>query len=130
MKTERTNYRVIKTLAPTDRGALEFARKYGNALVCVRHRTDAKGKIRHTTVELVIQRAPIRPRSVKLVYLKVEPHERTLNDVIKAAGGRWDGTNRLWRLPSRVASILNLRDRVVAMYLNPCPHLAPATPYG
>lgn len=111
---ERTTHRVIKTLAPTERGAIELARQYGDALICVRHRTDAKGKVRHTTIELLIDSTPIRPRSFKLVHLKVEPHERRLSAVIEAAGGRWDPKTRLWRLPSRVASILNLRDRVIA----------------
>jgi len=115
MKTERNTHRVIKTLAPNDRGAIELARQYGDALVCVRHRTDAKGKVRHTTVELLVQSTPIRPRTVQMVLLKVEPHERTLHSVVKAAGGQWDGKQRLWRLPSRVASILNLRARVVGM---------------
>jgi hypothetical protein len=115
MKSERTTHRVVKTLAPTDRGAIELAQQYGDALVCVRHRTDAKGKVRHTTVELVVRSAPIKPRAIKIVLVKVEPHERALHSVIKAAGGIWDGKNRLWRLPSRVASILNLRDRVVGV---------------
>ena len=115
MKTARTTHRVVKTLAPTDRGAIELAQQYGDALVCVRHRTDAKGKVRHTTVELVVKSAPIKPRATKIVLVKVEPHERALHSVIKAAGGIWDGRNRLWRLPSRVASILNLRDRVVGV---------------
>ena len=113
MKSERSTYRVIKTLAPIDRGAIELARQYGNALVCVRHRTDAKGKLRHTTVELVVQSTPIRPRSIKTLLINVAPHERELHAVVKAAGGLWDGKQRLWRLPSRVVSILNLRDRVV-----------------
>lgn len=115
MKAERSTYRVIKTLAPTDRGAIELARRYGDALVCVRHRTDAKGKVRHTTVELLVSSQPIRSRSAKLVYLKTLTHERALHAVIKAAGGIWDAKQQLWRLPSRVATILNLRDRVVSM---------------
>jgi hypothetical protein len=115
MKTERTTYRVVKTLAPTDRGAIELAQRYGDALVCVRHRTDAKGKVRHTTVELLVHSAPIKPRAVKIVLVRLEPHERALQSVVKAAGGVWDGSSRLWRLPSRVATILNLRDRVVTM---------------
>jgi hypothetical protein len=115
MKTERSTHRVIKTLAPTDRGALEIARRYGDALVCVRHRTDAKGKVRHTTVELVISSEPIRPRTGRMVLVQTQPHERGLHSVIKAAGGSWDAKQQLWRLPSRVATILNLRDRVIAV---------------
>jgi hypothetical protein len=115
MKAERTNHRVVKTLLPTDRGAIELARQYGDALICVRHRTDAKGKYRHTTVELVVHTAPIRPRNHKLVCVKVLPHEHTLHQIVKTAGGTWDSKHRLWRLPSRVATILSLRSRIVHM---------------
>jgi hypothetical protein len=113
MTTERSSLRVIKTLAPSDRGAIELARRYGDALICVRHRTDPKGKVRHTTVELLVTSEPIRTRTAKMVWLQTQPHERTLHAMIKAAGGMWDGKRQLWRLPSRVATILNLRDRVV-----------------
>lgn len=113
MTTERRSLRVIKTLAPRDRGAIELARRYGEALICVRHRTDPKGKVRHTTVELLVTSEPIRSRTAKMVWLKTQPQERTVHDMIKAAGGLWDGKRQLWRLPSRVATILNLRDRVV-----------------
>ncbi|MCW5637151.1 MAG: hypothetical protein KIT17_27735 [Rubrivivax sp.] len=110
---ERTTYRVIKTLAPGDRGAIALARQYGRALVCVRYRTDARGKVRHTTVELLVGSTPIRPRASKLVHIRIQPHERALHAMIEAAGGRWDAQHRLWRLPSRVATILNLRARIV-----------------
>jgi len=112
-KTERRNYRVIKTLAPTDRGALGLARSYGEALICVRYRTDAKGKVRHTTVELLVHSQPIRPRSVKLVSLKVSPHERSLQAILQTAGGKWDSRTQTWRIPRRVVGILNLKDRIV-----------------
>ena len=115
MRAERRTLQVIKTLGPTDRGALELARRYGNALVCVRHRTDAKGKVRHTTVELLISSEPIRTRSVKMVLVRTHPSERALHAVIRTAGGVWDARRQLWRLPSRVATILNLRERVVGM---------------
>ncbi len=113
MKAEKANYRVIKTLRPDDRGALALAERYGSALVCVRHRTDAKGKVRHMTIELLIDSTPIRPRTIRLVHIQTAPHERELNAIIKTAGGRWDYKQRQWLLPSRVATILNLRDRIV-----------------
>lgn len=113
MLADRTRYRVVKTLSPTDRGAIGLAQHYGDALVCVRHRTDAKGKVRHTTVELLIQSTPIQPRTTKMVLVKVPLHQRQLHAVIQAAGGHWDARRHLWRLPSRVASILNLRGHIV-----------------
>lgn len=113
MKPERSHYRVIKTLAPTDRGATTWANQYGDALVCVRHRSDAKGKVRHTTVELLVDSTPIQPRSAKQVYLQLAPHERPLHAMVIAAGGQWLADQRVWRLPSRVATILNLRHRIV-----------------
>ena len=115
MKAERRNHRVVKTLGPNDRGAIGLARQYGEALVCVRHRTDAEGKVRHTTVELMVESVPIRPRKIFIVNVRVQPHEGAMHSMIKAAGGRWDSKNRVWRLPSRVATILNLRDRVVSL---------------
>lgn len=102
----------MKTLQPDDRGAVRWARQYGDALVCVRHRTDSRGKLRHTTVELLVQTAPIQPRAVKMVYLQVAPHERALHRIVQAAGGRWDSRQRLWRLPSRIVGILSLRNRI------------------
>lgn len=113
MKPERVHHRVLKTLAPTDRGAIGLARHYGDALICVRYRTDANGKFRHTTVELLVQTAPIRPRALKIVGIKTEPHERYLHSMIKTAGGTWDAKARLWHLPRRIAGILNLRNRIV-----------------
>ena len=116
MKADRSKHRVIKTLAPTDRGALELARRYGDALVCVRHRTDPGGKVRHTTVELLISSEPIRKRSVTMVLVRTHPREHGLHAAIRAAGGAWDAKQQLWRLPSRIATILNLRNRVVGMW--------------
>ena len=113
MMGERTRYRVVKTLAPSDRGAIELAREYGEALVCVRYRTDGRGKVRHTTVELLVSSKSIRPRSTRMVHLKLDPNEHNLRGVVKAAGGVWDPVRQLWRLPRRVANILSLATRIV-----------------
>jgi hypothetical protein len=112
MKHERRTYRVIKTLAPNDRGAIGYAQQYGERLVCVRHRADAKGKVRYTTVELLVQTAPIRARPTPTVLIRLHPAERDLHAAVRVAGGRWDAKLKAWHLPSRVASILNLRNRI------------------
>ncbi|HKX41878.1 MAG TPA: hypothetical protein VJO99_12025, partial [Burkholderiaceae bacterium] len=59
--SSRTTH-VVKRLSPTQAGALKLARRYGDALVCVRYRHDAAGRHRYTTVELIIDEAPIVPR--------------------------------------------------------------------
>lgn len=110
---ERRTHRVVKTLAPNDRGAIGWAREYGDALVCVRHRTDARGKVRHTTVELLVSSTPIRARATTIVRVRIGHHERALRSTVQAAGGRWDPAMSTWLLPRRVAGILNLRDRIV-----------------
>ena len=46
--------RVTKKLATTNRGAIKLAQQFGNALVCVRHRTDSEARFRYTTVELLV----------------------------------------------------------------------------
>lgn len=110
---ENANLKVLKKLSPHQPGARKLAQKYGTSLVCVRHRTDAKGEFRYTTVELFVDRTPVRPRSDKLVQLRLLYNERPLRAVIRAAGGTWDSASKLWLLPRRVAGALNLLDRIV-----------------
>lgn len=57
-----TELRVIKKLAPGDRGAKGLASEYGEALICVRHRQDASGTKRLTTVELIVSEKEIHRR--------------------------------------------------------------------
>jgi len=38
--------RVIKKLYPTSRGAIKLHNQFGETLICVRHRVDAKANIR------------------------------------------------------------------------------------
>ena len=54
--------RVIKTLRPAQPGTLKRQRRYGGALLCVRYREDASDTTRHTTVELVVETAPVQRR--------------------------------------------------------------------
>jgi hypothetical protein len=112
-KPTTSSLRVTKKLAPESRGALKLARQFGEALVCVRHRTDDRGEYRYTTVELLVEKAPIRPRTDRIVAIRTSPAERSLHTVLRAAGGTWDYKARLWRIPRRVAGILKLVNRIV-----------------
>ncbi len=82
-------------------------------MVCVRHRVDAEAKIRYTTVELCVDRAPIQPREPAMVNIRVDPDEHGLRRIVRAAGADWDYKLRLWRIPKRVATVLRLTQRIV-----------------
>jgi hypothetical protein len=107
------NLKVLKKLAPHQSGARKLAHQYGEALVCVRHRTDASGRFRYTTVELLVHKTVVQARSERIVSLKINLNEPRLRSVVCAAGGRWDEASESWLLPRRVAGVLNLLDRVV-----------------
>jgi hypothetical protein len=104
---------VTRKLAPTSRGAIKLARQFGDALLCVRHRTDPQAEFRYTTVELLVEKVAMQPRLEKMVTLRIGPGEYALHAVIRAAGGKWDPVIKLWHLPKRVATILRLGQRVV-----------------
>ena len=104
--------RVVKKLAPTSRGAIKLAAQFGETLLCVRHRVDTKAKFRFTTVELLVGRAPIKVKSQKYVDVQVDWNELSLQQVVKAAGARWDGKAKVWRMPRRLVGILRLTDRI------------------
>jgi hypothetical protein len=105
--------RVSKKLSTTNRGAITLAREFGDALVCVRHRVDAEARFRYTTVELLIEKAEMRPRQVKMVNIRVHSKEYGLRNVVRAAGAVWDSKVGLWRIPKRVATVLRLTARIV-----------------
>lgn len=113
MNNDAAKLKVLKKLAPDQAGAKKLAQKYGDALVCVRHRTDPGGGTRYTTVELLVERVPIKPRTDRVVGVKIDFHERALQAVVRAAGARWDPQAKLWRMPRRVAGTLRLHERIV-----------------
>jgi hypothetical protein len=108
-----TSYRVIKKLSPTSRGAIKLAQRHGPALVCVRHRVDPDRRIRITTVELIVERTPIRARPDPMVGVRLFIGEVRLRAAALAEGAKWDPQHKLWRMPLGVARALGLEGRVV-----------------
>ena len=55
------------------------------------------------TVELIVEEKPCRPplryRDEDIVPVIVAYTEKVLRDRLKAAGGRWDPEEKLWRVP-------------------------------
>jgi hypothetical protein len=112
MNNQITNFRVIKKLSPAKPGAIKLGRRYGEQLVCVRHRLDPTGNTRVTTVELVVERAPVSAKPDQLVGVKIGYSESQLRAVVKAAGATWDKDSGVWRMPIKMARLLNLRERI------------------
>ncbi|MDO9093550.1 MAG: hypothetical protein Q7U99_13050 [Rubrivivax sp.] len=104
--------RVVKKLGPSSRGAIRLREQFGETLICVRHRVDAKAKVRFTTVELLVNRAAIKIRSEQLVEVRIDWDEQSLREIVKQAGARWDSKARAWRMPRRLAGILRLTNRL------------------
>ena len=107
-----SSFKVTKKLPPGTPGAQKLLQRFGEALVCVRHRVTPDGEARCTTVELVLEQVPIRSRTEQLGGVQVGYGEKSLQSQVKAAGGVWDSACRLWKLPQREARRLGLSDRV------------------
>jgi len=113
---ERDGMRVLKKLGPEQAGAIKLARRYGDALVCVRYRRNANGSHRYTTVELIVDCVAVEARSGKaerIVGVRVGFNETQLRQQVRNSGAKWDAPARLWRMPLRAAKQLGLLDRVV-----------------
>ncbi len=108
---------VVKKLAPGRHGTRRAMKAHGTTLVCVRYRHDALHMLRFTTVELVVDTAPIHRRRFDLATfgIQVAPHETTLNVALQQAGARWDRRQRLWWVRGATICRLGLLDRIRAI---------------
>jgi hypothetical protein len=107
-KPSLSEAKVVKKLHPGSPGTLKHVRQWGAALVCVRHRHDPQGNTRYTTVEIVVEHVPIQLHTKRHVSVRLKPHDKETRSLILAAGGRWNPTTRLWRVPRQVAEALGL----------------------
>ncbi len=108
------------SLAPGQNGTKKLLARYGEQLVCVRYRYDAARKVRHKTVELIVETTPWNPRQRNarrephdMVAVRIEYSETALREQIKAAGAIWRPKHRLWEVDWKTVRELGLRDRVV-----------------
>lgn len=114
--------RVVKKLSPKQAGALKLSRLYGNALVCVRYRHDAEKRFRYTTVELVVDRAPINRRKHSLDALVVVriPFSDTARQMqAQILGARWNARTRVWYMRHSTAKQLGLQNQIVEILTEP-----------
>jgi hypothetical protein len=96
--------RVAKKYGPEQDGAKRFARRYGDQLVCVRHRVSEDGLTRFTTVELLAETTPIAIRQRSMIALRLPAAAKSTRSLLLACGATWDAKNRVWLLPHMVAN--------------------------
>lgn len=82
-------------------GTKKLLAQYGEALVCVRYRYDAVKRKQFKTAEIIISESDWQPPPAKFsdntqVALLIGATEKSLQELAKAAGGRWDPVKRLW----------------------------------
>jgi hypothetical protein len=106
---------VVKRLSASQPGALKLARRFGDALVCVRHRHDPLGRYRYTTVELVVDEAPVAQKTKvdPIVMVHLAFHETQLQQLARAHGALWNARRRLWFMQRSTAKQLGLLARIV-----------------
>ena len=91
-------------LNPGQKGTKKLVERYGDALICVRYRYDPVKCKQVKTVELVESETdwapppPKYPQSFK-VPLRIGVTEKSLQQQVKALGGRWDREKQVWLIP-------------------------------
>jgi hypothetical protein len=82
------------SLAPGQNGTKKLVATYGDRLICVRYRYDAKRQLRVKTVELIVESAPWTPRARNarrwpedMVAVRIEYAEAELRERVKRVGG-------------------------------------------
>jgi len=110
--------KIARTLYPGQPGTKKLVEKYGDRLICARYRYDSKRKKRTTTVELVesenawVENKHKRPRN-KIVRIRIAWGEARLGRLLKAAGGKWNRSQKVWELPYGEVLDLGLEHRLV-----------------
>jgi len=105
-------------LKPGQRGTRRLVAEYGDRLVCVRYRYDAKTKKRFKTVELIIEEVDWNPKTEaiqahEVVGIRIDLNERELQQKVRAAGGIWNRERKCWDLRYDLVSTLGLQDRLI-----------------
>lgn len=100
--------RIAKRYAPTQNGAKRFLRRYGDQLVCVRHRLSDDGKVRHTTIELLVESTPIVSRMRSIIALRIPQADKGSRQLLMACDAKWKPKERVWLVSQLIAKNLKL----------------------
>lgn len=105
------------TRKPGQKGTKALHAEYGERLVCVRYKYDARKLKRYKTVELIVEERAWRPRfkPETIVLVSVRFNEGHIARKFKLAGGRWNQTEKLWEMHYDLAERLGAVERIVGV---------------
>lgn len=89
-------------LNPGQKGTRRLIEKFGDSLLRVRYRYDEKRGVRLKTVEIIVEERPctssFRYRDTDVVAVMIPDTGKTLREILKAVGDRWDLEEKLWQV--------------------------------
>ena len=111
MKTKR----ILQAGQP---GTKKLVERYGDNLICVRHRYDNQKKTIYKTIEIIIESRLLQENNKKIpehksVDIRIGYNEVELRSRIKACGGKWDPQRKVWQLSYKKVKELDLLNRIV-----------------
>jgi len=112
---------VEKTLRPGAHGTAKYVNRFGDRLICVRHRLDRQAHKRYTTVELILEernrgsqhQRPFGAGPDDVCQLRIQANEQAMIALVRRAGGRWEAHSRTWLVDAVEVERHCLWDRVV-----------------
>ncbi len=108
---------MIRKLKPGQSGTKKFLSQYGERLVCVCYRYDARAGKCVKTVEIVVEENDWLPpaqryRPDEVVWLRTGFVDHSTEQRIRAAGGKWDSKRCVWLIRFEAAVTLGLSAHV------------------
>lgn len=94
---------MLRKMKPGQPGTKQLLAQYGDRLVCVRYRYDARARKRIKTVEIVVAESDWLPPAERcspeeIICLRIGFVDRAQQQQLRAAGGKWDDRRCVWRI--------------------------------
>jgi hypothetical protein len=105
-------------MQPGQPGTKKLVERYGDNLLCVRYRYDEQKMMMYKTIEIIIEEKPgqvdkQKIQKHKIMDIRIGYNEVELRSRIKACGGKWDASKKVWQLTYDKVKELDLLDRIV-----------------
>jgi hypothetical protein len=111
------------SLKPGQNGTKKWTEIYGERLVSVRYRYDAKKGKRFKTVEIIVEERDWSPDGSRfepawnvsdMLGIRVGVEESEIREKVKQSGGIWRPRQKLWELSYGSIRALGLEGRIVS----------------